>query len=132
LKEMQIRDGLHVLGCSPADRQRIDTLVAIARVSRSGGRKEDQSLHRAIAADLGLEGFDPLDCDMAAEWTGPRREVLAERSDTPWRTNGDTVERIELLASQLVDGALLPDDEHSGLNLPLEGRSKTQRVFGTG
>jgi cobaltochelatase CobN len=67
LKEMQIRDGLHTLGASPAGRQRIDTLVAIARTPRSGGRPEDASLHRAIADDLGL-GFDPLDCDMAADW----------------------------------------------------------------
>ena len=71
LKEMQIRDGLHMLGASPEGRQRTDTLVAIARVPRSGGRPADASLHRAIADDLGL-GFDPLDCDMAAEWTGPR------------------------------------------------------------
>jgi cobaltochelatase CobN len=64
LKEMQIRDGLHVLGQSPQGRQRIDTLAAIARTPRSGGRPEDASLQRAIAVDLGLD-FDPLDCDLA-------------------------------------------------------------------
>jgi cobaltochelatase CobN len=64
LKEMQIRDGLHVLGQSPQGRQRIDTLAAIARTPRSGGRSEDASLQRAIAADLGMT-FDPLDGDMA-------------------------------------------------------------------
>ena len=76
LKEMQIRDGLHVLGASPEGRQRVDTLVAIARAPRTGGRPADASLHRAIAADLGLAGFDPLDCDLAAAWDGPRPEVL--------------------------------------------------------
>src|SRR5690606_38572302 len=60
LKEMQIRDGLHVLGSAPAERQRTDTLVAIARAPRPGGRPADESLHRAIAADLELAGFDPL------------------------------------------------------------------------
>jgi cobaltochelatase CobN len=98
LKELQIRDGLHVLGGGPEGRQRADTLVAIARVPRAGGREEDASLHRAIAADLGLAGFDPLDCDLAADWTGQRPEALAAASDAPWRTNGDTVERIEKLA----------------------------------
>ncbi|HEY5080599.1 MAG TPA: cobaltochelatase subunit CobN [Bauldia sp.] len=100
LKEMQIRDGLHVLGTSPDGRLRTDTLVAIARTPRSGGRAADASLHRAIADDLGL-GFDPLDYDLATAWTGPRPEALAV-VDTPWRTNGDTVERIEALAVKLI------------------------------
>ncbi len=100
LKEMQIRDGLHILGASPTDRQRTDTLVAIARSPRAGGRPEDASLHRAIADDLGL-GFDPLDGDPGAPWGGPRPTALAEVSHAPWRTNGDTVERIELLAAEL-------------------------------
>ncbi len=104
LKEMQIRDGLHILGTSPQGRQRIDTLVAIARVPRTGKRPADASLHRAIAADLGLAGFDPLDCDLAAEWQGPRPAPLADLSDAPWRSAGDTVERIETLAARLVAG----------------------------
>jgi len=101
LKEMQIRDGLHILGASPADRQRIDTLVAIARAPRAGGRPQDGSLHRAIADDFAL-GFDPLDNDAAAHWSGPRPAALAAVSDAPWRTHGDTVERIELLAAEFV------------------------------
>ncbi|MEJ0012978.1 MAG: cobaltochelatase subunit CobN [Bauldia sp.] len=119
LKEMQIRDGLHTLGASPEGRQRIDTLVAIARVPRSGGRPEDASLHRAIADDLGL-GFDPLDCDLGVEWTGPRPHDLAAISDGPWRTIGDTVERIEALAATFV------------ANLPLERRSKAARPLSGG
>ncbi len=103
LKELQIRDGLHILGASPVDRQRIDTLVAIARVPRSGGRPEDASLHRAIADDLDLD-FDPLDCDAASDWRGPRPDELARLSDAPWRSAGDTVERIEVLAANLVGG----------------------------
>ncbi len=102
VKEMQIRDGLHVLGASPAERQRVDTLVAMARVARSGGRQADASLHRAIADDFSL-GFNPLDCDLAAPWTGPRPDALAAASDAPWRTAGDTVERVEALAMTLVE-----------------------------
>ncbi|WP_245510046.1 cobaltochelatase subunit CobN, partial [Rhizobium leguminosarum] len=50
----------------------------------------------------GASSFDPLDCDMAAVWTGPRSDVLADVLDAPWRTHGDTVERIELLAAKFV------------------------------
>ena len=105
LKEMQIRDGLHVLGHAPADRQRTDTLAAIARVPRSGGTPADASLHRALATDLELGDFDPLDCDLGAAWAGERLNVLADLSDAPWRSNGDTVERIEMLAAALISKA---------------------------
>ncbi len=43
---------------------------------------------------------------MAATWTGPRPAILADITDAPWRTNGDTVERIELLAAKLVSGEI--------------------------
>ena len=107
LKEMQIRDGLHILGTSPHGRLRVDTLVAIARAQRTGGTPAAMSLHRAIADDWAL-GFDPLDCDMSAEWNGPYPTPLRDVSDTPWRSTGDTVERIELLAAKLVEGTDTP------------------------
>ncbi|TCS05076.1 cobaltochelatase subunit CobN [Rhizobium sp. BK418] len=151
LKEMQIRDGLHVFGVSPEGRLLTDLTVALARVPRGLGEGGDASLQRAIAGDVlkkpsptpphkgeGLtveltavaeikadgatvrpaspshlwggvgEGssFDPLNCDMAAPWIGPRPAILADIIDAPWRTNGDTVERIELLAAKLVSGEL--------------------------
>jgi cobaltochelatase CobN len=147
LKEMQIRDGLHVFGVSPEGRLLTDLTVALARVPRGLGEGGDQSLQRAIAADAELDGvvansesaaslpavssadisplvgemsdrtegsnparaqgFDPLDCPMADAWTGPRPTVLADISADLWRTNGDTVERIELLAARFVDGSIL-------------------------
>ncbi|MHA1571741.1 MAG: cobaltochelatase subunit CobN, partial [Alphaproteobacteria bacterium] len=107
LKEMQIRDGLHVFGQSPTGRLRTDLLVALTRLPRGrdmgaqdGGG--DASLIRALAADLGMT-FDPLDCVLGAPWTGPKPTALAHM-DGLWRTNGDTVERLELLAGQLVAG----------------------------
>ncbi|MBY3151820.1 cobaltochelatase subunit CobN [Rhizobium laguerreae] len=136
LKEMQIRDGLHVFGVSPEGRLLTDLTVALARVPRGLGEGGDASLQRAIAADAGLGGgvrgippsvlpdisptrgemsgrteggasiFDPLDCDMAVVWTSPRPDILADILDTPWRTNGDTVERIELLAAKFVSGEM--------------------------
>nr|WP_319389544.1 cobaltochelatase subunit CobN [uncultured Cohaesibacter sp.] len=107
IKELQIRDGLHVLGVSPQGGYRTDLLVAIARVPR-GSLPAQQSLHRAISQDLGLtvagEAFDPLDCFFAQAWDGARPDLLAEQSGALWRHCGDTIERIELLAKALVAG----------------------------
>ncbi|ATN34551.1 cobaltochelatase subunit CobN [Rhizobium sp. ACO-34A] len=148
LKEMQIRDGLHIFGLAPEGRLLTDLTVALARVPRGLGEGGDQSLQRAIAIDLGLscpssglpatfsplngekgqaaystlpsprlrgegarrsdEGpsFDPLDCVMSDPWMGARPDILADLTDQPWRTKGDAVERIELLAAKLVAGEL--------------------------
>ncbi len=108
LKEMQIRDGLHVFGRAPDGEQRTDLLVALARVPRGGGEAQGASLIAALAGDLGLDDFDPLSCKLGESWTGPRPDVLLELSDAPWRTNGDTVERLEILAQRLV--ANVPDE----------------------
>ena len=101
LKEAQIRDGLHIFGQSPEGRLERDLVAALVRVPRGAGQGGEASLQRALAADLGL-GFDPLDCDFAAAWQGPRPEALA--GPGAWRSHGDTVERIEALAARLIDG----------------------------
>jgi len=129
LKELQIRDGLHVLGEGPVGKQRAETLVALARVPRGPSRRRqgdapqdeggdgDASLLRALADDLEL-GFDPLACDFSEPWRGERPEALTstlspcgrgsgrgERAshNAVWRTVGDTVERLEALALGLVE-----------------------------
>ncbi len=99
LKEAQIRDGLHVFGESPDGRLLTDLLVALVRTPRGAGQGGDASLIRALAEDLGL-GFDPLDCVMGDAWAGPRPDALA--GEEIWRSNGDTVERLEILAARLV------------------------------
>jgi cobaltochelatase CobN len=140
LKELQIRDGLHVFGVSPAGEQLTDLLVALARLPRGRGEAGDASLLRALARDLALD-FDPLTATLGNPWTGSRppalsghpppypppqggRDSFSARGTTipsplegegrvggrredalgAWRTNGDTVERLELLAKRLVDG----------------------------
>ncbi|SDJ84211.1 cobaltochelatase subunit CobN [Aliiruegeria lutimaris] len=134
LKESQIRDGLHIFGQAPEGRLATDLIVALTRVPRGDGQGKDASLLRALAADFCMD-FDPLDCDMAAPWNGPRPDALASldvspagagdpvgeagalrapasptapRSPkgerNPWRSHGDSVERLELFAARLVAG----------------------------
>ncbi|AIC20885.1 cobalamin biosynthesis protein CobN [Pseudomonas chlororaphis] len=115
LKESQIRDGLHVFGESPVGRLRIDTLLALLRIPRGDGRGAQSSLLRALAKAFEL-GFDPLDCALAEPWSGRRPQVLQDISEQLWRTAGDTRERLELFAGQLIEAAL--SDEVEQLNEP--------------
>ena len=102
LKEAQIRDGLHILGTSPTGQQETDLIVALTRVPRGLGEGGDQSLIRALASDFEFADFDPLTCNMADPWKGERPKELLLLLSAPWRTLGDTVERLETYASQLL------------------------------
>ncbi|OCR22179.1 cobalamin biosynthesis protein CobN [Pseudomonas syringae] len=102
LKESQIRDGLHIFGESPSGRLRIDTLLALLRIPRGDGRGAQSSLLRVLSKSFEL-GFDPLDCELAQHWDGPKPQVLLEVSSDPWRTAGDTRERLELYAAWLIE-----------------------------
>jgi cobaltochelatase CobN len=147
LKEAQIRDGLHILGQSPTGQQEADLLVALTRLPRGMGESGDQSLIRALSNALDFAPFDPLNCNMAESWKGPRPAELAAVSPDPWRTNGDTVERLELLANSMLlspspcgEGlgvevaAKLPtsannDTLHSTPALPTRGREEVSQVL---
>lgn len=110
LKEAQIRDGLHIFGQSPTGNLERDLTVALARVPRGDNGGKDASLIRALADDLKL-GFDPLTAKLGEPWTGPQIPLLSvHRNDqnAAIRTIGDVVEALELLAADLVSGAV-PD-----------------------
>jgi cobaltochelatase CobN len=126
LKEAQIRDGLHVFGQSPQAGLERDLVQALLRVPRGSGKGADASLQRAIAADLGL-AFDPLDCDMAAPWVGDKPLVLRDMSADHWRSHGDTVERIELLAGSLLDGGVDVPADWARVRAVLDGAACTVR-----
>ena len=107
LKEMQIRDGLHVFGRVPADAQRDDLLVVDRAAAAFGLTKpQDASLHRALALDLGLGAFDPLTRDLADEFSRARVPMFLPSSARPHgarpaiRSSGS-----RWLALQLVAGA---------------------------
>ncbi|MEM8786217.1 MAG: cobaltochelatase subunit CobN, partial [Pseudomonadota bacterium] len=108
LKEMQIRDGLHVFGQAPEGRLLTDLAVAIARTPRGNGEGGDQSLLRALSEDLGLD-FDPLETELAAPWASARPACLEGVLSDPWRTVGDTIERLEALSVALLDGRMAPE-----------------------
>lgn len=107
IKESQIRDGLHTFGSSPQGRQRIDTLVALARYDGGTGPGQ-RSLLAALAQDLRLdaEGFNVLAADWSEPWRGARPAILEQLASSPWRHAGHTRERLELLATRLVTQAL--------------------------
>ena len=100
LKEAQIRDGLHIFGQSPINDLERDLAIALLRVPRDDGKAGNASIIRALALDCGItpDIMDPLDCDMAQPYTGPRPKFLHATSVDNWRSNGDTVERLEQLA----------------------------------
>ena len=106
LKEMQIRGGLHVLGRSPEGDALSDLLVSMVRLPRGDKDPADASLMRALAADLDLGEFDPLSANLGDRWQGTRPAALD--APVPWRTCGDTVERLELLSKRLIEGAEQP------------------------
>ncbi|WP_424941062.1 cobaltochelatase subunit CobN [Aliiroseovarius sp. S253] len=108
LKEAQIRDGLHVFGQSPEGDLERDLGIALVRVPRGQGQDGDASLIRALALDCGVD-IDPLDCDMAETYEGPRHKFLEAVEAGNWRSNGDTVERLELLAQMAVQWGEVPE-----------------------
>ena len=127
IKESRIRDGLHVFGCPPEGDLRNGLVTSLAVVPRGKGSGSDQSILRALAEDFGIldEDFDPLSCALEAPWTGSRPVALEEVSSDFWRTCGDTVERLELLATKLVGGTEVPDPGWQATALVL------QEVLGT-
>ncbi|MFI3045162.1 Cobaltochelatase subunit CobN [Pseudomonas coronafaciens pv. coronafaciens] len=111
LKESQIRDGLHIFGQSPEGRLRTDTLLALLRIPRGDGRGAQSSLLRALSKAFGLE-FDPLDCELAAPWTGARPPELLAVSTDPWRSAGDARERLELYAAAMIERVTQGEELH--------------------
>ena len=115
LKESQIRDGLHVFGQSPEGAQRLDTLVALTRLSTRRGSGADQGFLRSLSRALlgtGEDGsvFEPLEADFATTWSGARPDALLRISSEPWRSAGDTRERLELFARALLAGEAEPPE----------------------
>ncbi|AKM29704.1 cobaltochelatase subunit CobN [Pandoraea faecigallinarum] len=128
LKETQIRDGLHIFGRSPTGRERCDTLLALMRFPVRAGQGRDAGLIDALAKDLRIDGgFDPLGAEAATPWTGPRPALLACVSDAPWRHQGDTRERLELLGARLLQ--MLASEGTASLDTATQALPATREVL---
>ena len=93
IKDVQIKDGLHTLGEPPTEEQLVGLLTALTRLDISG----IPSLRRAIAEALGLDYVALLD-EPGRAVNGNMPAVLQELdTETPLRSAGDVVERLELL-----------------------------------
>jgi cobalamin biosynthesis Mg chelatase CobN len=76
--------------------------VGALSVCRWRGR-ECRVAGRAGATCCRAIAFDPLDIDAAKPWQGARPALLQSVSADPWRHQGDTRERLELLAQRLLE-----------------------------
>ncbi|MGH3341795.1 MAG: cobaltochelatase subunit CobN [Carbonactinosporaceae bacterium] len=102
VKDVQIRDGLHVLGSAPAGGQRVDTVLAVLRARQVwGGRTALPGLRAALAAWVGL--------DEKALLAAPGGHTLVPSAltdlvDGPARTAADAIDLLEALARKLILG----------------------------
>ncbi|MEM9214177.1 MAG: cobaltochelatase subunit CobN [Cyanobacteria bacterium P01_F01_bin.150] len=96
LKEAQIRDGLHIFGSPPQQRQARDLIIAIARHPNA----HHIGLSRAIAQVWNLD-IDPLTADFAQPYANAKKSEIRG-----CRNVGDVIERIENHAEKLIDALL--------------------------
>jgi cobaltochelatase CobN len=113
IKDVQIRDGLHILGAVPAAEARVNLVLAVLRAAQMWGGRAGAlpGLRAAVAASYGLDEKALL----AAPGTvlaaggdaaggaavGP---ALTEVADGPARTASDVVDLLESVARKLVVG----------------------------
>ena len=110
IKDVQIKDGLHTLGEPPTEEQLVGLLSALTRLDISG----IPSLRRAIAEALGLDYGDLLDDPGKAINGNTPAKLLEIDTETPLRSSGDVIERLEMLCrrayEQLQAGSFNRDD----------------------
>ncbi|MGH8653395.1 MAG: cobaltochelatase subunit CobN [Gammaproteobacteria bacterium] len=128
--DMQIRDGLHVLGRAPEGTGLVDLALALVRVDMP----KLMGLRRALATDLGLD-YDRVSntADLGTPWGAPDDKAPAFfahlQEGTPYRTQGDILNAIERFArcmvARLAAGDFDPKAIGNTLNafdLPAHGR----------
>lgn len=102
LKEMQIRNGLHIFGENLSQDTKNEFVCALARLDRGNTKNENMSLIKAIAHDFGLI-HNPFKNDFSKPWDMEKPEQLLSICDEPWRTYGDALERFELFALSVLE-----------------------------
>ena len=102
LKELQIRDGLHIFGVLAEGQSRYDLLVSLLRLKR-GDAPEQASILQALAQDFELEAnFDPLNIDTLGQ---PYHHALpVALSQASVRLCGDVRDALEVYAADMIAG----------------------------
>ncbi|GAA2438476.1 cobaltochelatase subunit CobN [Actinomadura vinacea] len=104
IKDVQIRDGLHVLGRQPVDEARVNLVLAVLRAAQVWGGVAGAmpGLRSALAAEFGLDEkrllADPGH-RVEEDLTG-----LTALADGPARTASDVIDLLERVARGLVEG----------------------------
>ncbi|WP_328347559.1 cobaltochelatase subunit CobN [Micromonospora sp. NBC_00421] len=102
VKDVQIRDGLHILAEVPTGEPRVNLVLAVLRAPQVwGGTRVLPGLRQALAAGYGLDEQTLL-AEPGARVTVPA--ALTDVVDGPAATAADAVDLIEALARRLVLG----------------------------
>ena len=131
LKDAQIKDGLHILGEAPEGEQLIGLLCALTRLDISG----IPSLRKSIAEALGLDYGSIIDEPALPADGDIHPALISADPDTPVRSQGDLLERIETLCREAYR-LLLAQDFDSDFVAPVvsqilgQADAQTQKVLG--
>ncbi|CAM5252519.1 hypothetical protein SFUMM280S_06802 [Streptomyces fumanus] len=103
IKDVQIRDGLHVLGGGPVGEARVNLVLAVLRASQVWGGRANAlpGLRAALAAHFGL-----VEKELLAEPGAPVKvpAELTELVDGPARTGADAIDLLEQLCRRFAQG----------------------------
>ncbi|MFE4669122.1 cobaltochelatase subunit CobN [Streptomyces sp. NPDC056716] len=103
IKDVQIRDGLHILGGGPVGEPRVNLVLAVLRASQVWGGKANAlpGLRASLAAYFGL-GEKELLAEPGAPLKVPAE--LTELVDGPARSAADAIDLLERLCRRLAEG----------------------------
>ncbi|MFI8087793.1 cobaltochelatase subunit CobN [Streptomyces sp. NPDC086080] len=103
IKDVQIRDGLHVLGGGPVGEPRVNLVLAVLRASQVWGGRADAlpGLRAALAEHFGL-----VEKELLAEPGAPVKVAveLTDLVDGPARTGADAIDLLEQLCRRCAEG----------------------------
>ncbi|GAB3213992.1 cobaltochelatase subunit CobN [Marinactinospora thermotolerans] len=102
IKDVQIRDGLHVLGEAPQGEARVNLVMAVLRASQVWANQMGAlpGLRAVLAAEFGL-AEKALLAEPGAAVTVP--EALTSLVEGPARTGSDAIDLIDTLARRMVE-----------------------------
>lgn len=109
LKEAQIRDGLHIFGQCPTDKQLRDLIIAIARFSSYDKLGLIESIKTDLEIDIEINQDnlgDLLTNQQKEDINHKLNRFLKEESEINLRIKGDIIEYLEIIACQLIDKLL--------------------------